>query len=321
MLLERRLLGCGPGPRIALLSGLGLAWLAAVVKLLPVCVAAPYAGLPEEVRYWFDNVSEARSLLDLFGRNPVPAVAFSALPLVALAFLGERAMRRGSRDDPRWMALAALVLATAAAMGWQIRSAPQAGLVAAAALVPWAAKVNRSAAELTTYLGRLSARLLVPVACLTLMLIVPSWIGRTLGTAQPPAEPCELSPALTILNDPDGLGALPRTVAAPINLGPALLLLTGHSALAAPVHRNVRGLVDHRRLFGGTEAEALSVVKARGVAAILFCNRYAWVTRHPDRPGYLNERLAAGEPPTWLVPALTRDGMALYLVRLAGNAE
>ena len=315
LLLERQLPQCGPMPRTALLGGLGMAGLASVAGLLPICVIAPYAGLPDELRYWFGSVAEAQSLLSLLAATPGNAIAMATLPLAALAFAGAQAMRPGSRDDRRWMALAALLLATGAAMAWQVRSAPQAGLAAAVALVPLAAEVNRRATDFTTLLGRLAARLSLPIFCLAL-LTAPQWTARTFATpARPPEEPCELQPALAVLNDPGEFGATPRTIAAPIDLGPELLLLTAHSVLAAPVHRNVRGLRDHRRLFGGTEQEARGIVEARDVAAILFCSRYAPFTNHPNRPGYLNERLAAGNPPPWLAPVLLRDGMGLYRVR------
>ena len=315
MLFERHLPQWGPMPRIAVLGGLGMAGLAAVLSLLPICVIAPYADLPDELRYWFDWVAEAQSLLSLLGAKPGTAIAMAVLPLTALAFAGAQAVRPSSRGDRRWMALAALLLATVAAMAWQIRSAPQAGLVAAVALVPLAAKVNHRAADLATLLGRLGTRLCVPILCLALLTALPLAV-RTFGAAERPSgEPCEPLPALAVLNDPGELGATPRTIAAPIDLGPKLLLMTAHSVLAAPVHRNAHGLRDHRRLFAGSEQEAREIVEARDIAAILFCSRYARFTNYPNRPGFLNERLAAGNPPAWLTPMLLRDGMGLYRVR------
>lgn len=318
VLLEQRWPWCGVAPRLAVLGGVGLVGLMSLANQLPLCAIVPYADLPAELRYWFDHVREAQPLFGLLLAKPGVAIGTAALPLVALAFAGVRSLRRDTRNDSRWMALAVLVLGTGAAMAWQIRSAHLAGLAAAVALVPLAVEADRRAQSLATLLGRLSARLCVPIACLALI-AGPSWATRALAAETKPSAPsCELAPALTVLNDPAGLGAWRRIVAAPIDLGPAILLLTSHRVLAAPYHRNVRGLTDHRRLYAGSEDEARTVVKTRGIEAILFCRRYERFTRHPDHPGYLNERLAAEEPPAWLTPVMLQDGMGLYRVRPSG---
>ena len=66
--------------------------------------------------------------------------------------------------------------------------------------------------------------------------------------------------------------------------GPTILFLTRHKVLAAPYHRNIQGLSDNRRIFAGTEEEALAMVRARDVEAILFCQKYAPITAYADRP-------------------------------------
>ena len=114
--------------------------------------------------------------------------------------------------------------------------------------------------------------------------------------------------------DPAGLGAEVRTLAAPVDVGPVVLFLTRHKVLAAPYHRNVRGLSDNRRIFAGTEEQALATVRARGVDAVLFCRIYMQVSAYSDRPAFLNERLASGRVPWWLRPVATTDGMGLYQV-------
>lgn len=111
-----------------------------------------------------------------------------------------------------------------------------------------------------------------------------------------------------------------RTLAAPIDAGPALLFLTRHRLLAGPYHRNVRGLTDNRRIFAGTEREARATVAARGVEAILFCRNFAGLSNYPDRPAFLDGRLAAGNPPRWLLPVVRGEGIALYRVAPAAAA-
>ena len=38
------------------------------------------------------------------------------------------------------------------------------------------------------------------------------------------------------------------------------------------------------------------------------------VAPYGNRPAFLGERLAADDPPWWLVPAVQKDGMGLYRV-------
>ena len=112
-----------------------------------------------------------------------------------------------------------------------------------------------------------------------------------------------------------------QTLAAPIDTGPRILFLTPHKVLAAPYHRNIEGLTDNRRIFAGTEEQALAAVKARGVGAILFCEAYAFVPAYADRPAFLLDRLVAGDPPRWLVPVARSGGMGLYRVHPGVGVE
>ena len=219
---------------------------------------------------------------------------------------------------PQWTALAMLVLVTTGLAAWQVRGVAQAGLIAAVALVPFAAAMNESAKALRLGLARLGFRLFVPIACLTL-LGAPIWVARAIennAVSSEKEENCTPAMLRGHLTAPNGLGTNAITLAAPIDLGPGILLLSPHSVLAAPYHRNVRGLVDNRRLFAGSEAEALAVVAERGIDAVLFCNKYAHFTDHPDWPGFLNKRLAVQDPPAWLNPVWQEDGVGLYRVNL-----
>ena len=79
----------------------------------------------------------------------------------------------------------------------------------------------------------------------------------------------------------------------------------------------MEGFADHRRIFAGSEAEALAVVARRGIDAVLFCPRYAHFTAYPGEPGFLNDRLTDDRPPDWLVPVARADALALFRVDLS----
>ncbi len=315
--LERLRPAAGRLVRFAAVGGVGLAGLALVATIFPQCAGSPYAGLSAELRYWFDAVEEAQSLFDLYRREPGTAVAFVILPLAALVSVAWQWAHSADWADLGWIALLVLVLSGLALVAWQVRGVAYAGLVASLALIPLAARVNERADRSQRILARVGLRFCIP------MIYVFAVVSLQLESSQPADEQkseCKVSSALAALTDPTGLGAQARTIAAPIDAGPTILFLTRHKVLAAPYHRNIQGLSDNRRIFAGTEEEALAMVRARDVGAILFCQEDTPITAYADRPAFLNDRLGTGRPPWWLVPVMLEDGLSLYQVRPAARA-
>ena len=314
--LERLRPAAGRLVRLAAVGGVGLAGLGLVATIFPQCAGSPYADLSAELGYWFDAVKEARSLFDLYRREPGTAVVFVILPLAALVSVAWQWAHSADWADPGWIALLVLVLSGLALVAWQVRGVAYAGLVASLALIPLAARVNERADRSQRILARVGLRFCIP------MIYVFAVVSLQLESSQPADEQkseCKVSSALAALTDPTGLGAQARTIAAPIDVGPTILFLTRHKVLAAPYHRNIQGLSDNRRIFAGTEEEALAMVRARDVGAILFCQEDTPITAYADRPAFLNDRLGAGRPPWWLVPVMLEDGLGLYQVRPAAR--
>ena len=298
--------------RLLAVGGVGLAGLAGLAAAFPQCAGDPYATLAPVTAYWFEGVNEARSLVELYARSPGRAVAYAVLPAAAVLYAAGRFVH-GPRDLERF-ALLALAVSGLAVLVWQIRAAPYANLVAALALVPLAGAVDVRAQRLARLPARLALRLGIPATCAVA-------VGLPAALDGLPGEPrsrdhsaCDVARVRDALADPDGLGAARRTIAAPIDAGPAILLLSPHAVLAAPYHRNARGFADNRLVFAGTEAEARSTIAVRGVDAVLFCAKYAGLTDFDDRPAFLDSRLAADRPPAWLVPVSRQRGVALYRV-------
>ena len=307
--------------RLATVGCVGMAGLALAVAIFPQCAGGPYSGLVDDIRYWLLRVNEAQSLADLFGRKPGVAVSAIILPAVALVALGWQWMRASDRSDPRRFVLAVLVLSGLAVTAWKVRGTGYAGLAAGFALIPVAVAAGERSRRSRRIPAKLGLRVCVPLACAFAVL-------APLKLLPVPAAPggdgwktgCDVKAVLDALNDPAGLGTTARTVAAPIDAGPALLFLTRHKVLAGPYHRNVRGLTDNRRIFAGTEAEARATIAARGVDAILFCRKFAGLSNYPDRPAFLDDRLASDRPPGWLIPVAAGEGIALYRVDQDGIA-
>lgn len=298
--------------RLAAVGGAGVAGLALVAALHPQCASGPYAELAPEIRYWFDNVREVRTLPGFLADRPGTAASYALLPLAAVAVAALRFVRprRAHAVVLQDIALLGLALSGTAVLAWQIRGVGYAGLTAAVALVPLAAALNARAGRLPRLAARLGCRLAIPAACAATVFLPVAIQLAAREPAEDSDDPvCDLGGVLDALDDP-------LRLAAPIDFGPEILLRSPHAVLAAPYHRNVEGLADHRRIFAGDEAEALAVVAHREIDAVLFCPRSVHFTGHPGKPGFLNERLAEDRPPAWLVPVAHSGALALYRVDL-----
>jgi len=306
------------GLRLAAMAAIGGGGLILVALAFPHCMGSPYAHLPAAARYWFEAVSEAQPWTEYFKRKPGVAIGFAVLPVAALLSLVFTWARSREPRAPVWPALVVLVVSGAALLAWQIRGVNYAALVAGLGLVPFAVLVNARADRARALLARVGLRLLVPMMA---VLPVAAPHLEISGKGLKPQDAanfrvgCDVNNAVAALNDPNGLGARPLTIVAPVDAGPAVLVLTRHRVLAAPYHRNVRGLADNRRIFAGTEADARSTLAKRGVGAVLFCRKHAGLSVYDGQPAFLNERLAAGRPPDWLTPVMSADGLSLYRVR------
>lgn len=313
-LVRETLPDSGWGIRLVAIGGSGIALAGILVALFPQCAGGPYAELAPGARYWLDRVSEAQSLPQYFAGKPGTATGFAMLPVVATVATAIR-LRRGGWTDPLRLAALLLALSGVAVGWWQIRGLPYAALVAAIALLPVTQTLNAHVAKMPRLAARLALRLSVPLAYVA-ALILPVLVQVTVWPATEDDRPtCELDDVLPALHDPHGFERNALTIAAPINLGPEILFRTPHFVLAAPYHRNGRSIADIRRIFAGTEAQALATATDRGVDAIIFCSRYTDTMAYPDRQGFLSERLGNADPPDWLTH-VAGDGNGAQLYRM-----
>ena len=316
--IERSKPTAGCRLRLVTVGGIGIGSLALAALAFPQCAGNPYANVPVEIHYWLTLVQEAQSLVDWFHWKPGNAVSIVILPLAALVSVAWQWSRSSDRGDPCWIALSVLMLSGIALVVWQVRGAPYAGLVAGIALLPLATGMNERARRSKTALTRAGQRVCVPTMCI-LAIVLP-----LLFLSDPDRSGddwqrgwgfrCDVRSLLASLTDPTGFGAEAQLIAAPIGVGPSILFLTHHEVLAAPYHRNARGLSDFRLIFAGSEEQAVETMRARDVDAVLFCRRARPASAFADRPAFLNARLASGDPPWWLIPLFRDDDMGLYRV-------
>ncbi|HEY0129974.1 MAG TPA: AcrB/AcrD/AcrF family protein, partial [Allosphingosinicella sp.] len=283
-------IGLAAAAGAALAAGFALAW--------PHCLGRLEGASPELVRLWLGNVREARPL---YMHGYSTAISVAALPVAGLA--GYAAMLwRHRRDEEKlvaWGATAAPALLAALLLLWQSRAGPAAQLLAvpgATALV-WLAIVSRF--------------MLVRVAgTLALFLIASGLLPQQILRYFPPKP----RPGMTVVNKANNLcptlwalkpvAQVPRgQVLTFVDLGPRLIALTHHDAVAGPYHRNGQDIIDVMRAFRGTPEAARATVERRGIDYVLICPGLSESTVYSSqaRQGFYMQ-LVRGKVPVWLQP-------------------
>jgi hypothetical protein len=293
----------------ALAAGFALAW--------PHCLAGRLEGAsPELVRLWLGNVREARPI---YMHGYATTVSVCALPVAGL--IGYAAMLWSHRRDEAklvaWGATAAPALLAAALLLWQSRAGPAAQLLAVpgATALAWLAigRIFASRFLLARVLGTVFAFLLVSGILAQQAL---TWL---------PAKP---KPGMKAVNKANGdcptLWALRPVAQVPrgqvltfVDLGPRLIAVTHHDAVAGPYHRNGADIIDVMRAFRGSADNARSTIERRRIDYVLICPGLSESTVYASQAkGGFYMQLVRGRVPAWLqrVPLPARSPYRMWRV-------
>lgn len=301
----------------------------------PQCLASAYQIEPELDRLWLSHIREAKPLTAQSLSAAIPIVALPVGGLLA-ALLGCFAARQ---DKERLWAWGSVMLMVGFALGltfWQIRSGPAAQLIAIPAVawvgygaIEWL--VRGSAGE------RLSALLALLIAVLSFNgdLVYPQL--QKIGLAKPPAPAtaatkardarfkrintantrCRTQPALAALDQ-----LPPATIMTMVDLGPRLIAMTHHSAIAGPYHRNGKAILDLHHAYDGNAATFLDTARRHGARYFLLCQDFPEGTIYRARSrGGMYDQLEKGQIPAWLKPVELKSGFTLpyRLYRIEGG--
>jgi hypothetical protein len=286
--------------RLGLAAAAGAVLAAAFALVWPHCLGRLEGASPELVRLWLGNVREARPL---YMHGYATAIGIAALPVAGL--IGYAAMLwRHRRDEARliaWAAPAALALLGASLLLWQSRAGPAAQLLAVpgATALAWLAiaRIRASGSVFVRVVGTALAFLLVSGILVQQAL---SYIPR----AQKPGMKAvnkanNLCPTLWALKP---VAQLPRgQVLTFVDLGPRLITVTHHDAVAGPYHRNGRDIVDVMRAWRGSADNARATIERRGIDYVLICPGLSESTVYASqaKDGFYVQ-LARGKVPAWL---------------------
>lgn len=256
----------GKVDRLAVVAILGAALVAGFASFFPICLAGPFTGMSDLVRqHWLLKVNEMTSARTFIARGQWEALAFYPVLLIATLV----ASRFALRGRP-WLVAAAFLWP-----GLILGLVEFRGIYVASGLVPFvaAAFIDRVLAHAAQRPSRRRwGEAAVAAGLVSTIWIAPAALGEALfpwtRTAADPqgAKACMTDDAL------QGLASLPPgAVLAPVFMGPAILLHTAHSVIAAPYHRAVPEIAASLEGLGGTEADLRRVLTQRHVAYVVAC--------------------------------------------------
>ncbi|WP_099186426.1 hypothetical protein [Sphingobium fuliginis] len=275
----------------------------------------PFRALgPVAYRLWYLQVKEGRPVWEqgllMAGIILLPA----AMGLVSTIVAAWRATEREARD--RWIVIALLLTGALAVAILVLRAMSVAHVLA----LPGTAWLLLAIFQHIQSWSRAVARILVTASVAILLTpagLCGAWILITSGAAekeQPETVNCRTAALLAPLR------ALPRsTLFAPLDLGPDILVRTGHSVIGTAHHRNAAGIT--AVIDGFTEApeKAFATIMrlngGRGADYLLICNEMNEIKHYrADFPKGLAAALKRNRPPRWLQPVPTKGPLRIYKV-------
>jgi hypothetical protein len=341
-LLERRRLG-GHGvlARAGVAGVLGAAALGLLWLLQPALLADPMAnGDALYMAKHMANIEELQPAIDLpdtvegawakgaWVEAAAKPLLWLGLALLAGPWLMVRLVITAGRERLAWayiaLGVAVFLPLAAARLRWAFY--PELLL-----LIPYAgfagAALERLAARLPAPAMGVARPLLVIALCVWYAIpTAASNAGPQVGAAVRTAAACPIRSLAPVLNDPEGLGARPRTLLAFIDFGPELLYRTPHAVLAIPNHRYQPGFATGYRIMTARDTGAVErALRGAGVELVLLCPESAerWFYDTEDGARTLNQALREGDPPAFLrtlaLPGPLSEQFRLFAVRPAAE--
>ena len=281
--------------------GIGLLAVASVsgatlIGIAPACTRGPFVALdPLVASFWYQHVAEG---LPVWRQDPAIVAHMLCLPLVGLVGCWAARRRATAPAQVDWATLSFLLAAALAVSLLVQRGAGLANLLA----LPGAVFLVHAILERSRTLAPLSrvAALLGAVA-----LVMPGLPAAALVEEAAPssaragsARQCVDARELRLLR------ALPQsTLAAPLDIGPAILIHTPHRIIASGHHRNAAAMRDVIEIFTRDPADARRILQRRSARYLVVCPDLIEPQLYAERsPRGLWAELAAGRTPPWLVP-------------------
>lgn len=287
--------------RLAIALAAGAVLAAAFAIAWPHCLGRLEGVSPELDEMWLSRVREA---LPVYRHDRGVIAAVVLLPLAGLVGYGLMLWRERRNPDawPIWAALGFLALIPAALLLWQTRAGGAAQLLAvpgATALV-WIL-ISRAQAE-RSLIVRVTGTVLgfaLVSGILVQQIVAAIPKKERSGTAKAANQANAKCPTLAALRP---IAQQPRGyVFTHVDLGPRLITVTHHQAVAGPYHRNQQAILDVMKGFRGTAESARATIMRRGIDYVLICPGLSESTVYAAAaPKGFYVQLRDGKVPGWL---------------------
>lgn len=301
----------------------------------PQCRTGVYQLSPELQKSWLSYIREAKPLAAQSRASWVPMTAMPAAGLICALF-GCWSARRDFERLWAWGTVALMIAFALGLMVWQIRAAAAAQLIAIPPIA-WAMWTLLVALFTARWWWKIGAVLglagLGSAACAyEVYPIANRAIANLTGTGKPAAKPATIPPASSkpkvIATKSGGISAAPKarpanngnrcrtlpalqplnqipaaTIFTLVDLGPRLIAVTHHSAIAGPYHRNGTAILDIHHAFDGSPETFRKIAAAHGATYLLACPGFAEGTIYQARsPRGFYARVLRGEKFGFLEP-------------------
>lgn len=290
-----------------------------ILLFWPHCLSRPEGISPELEKLWFSQITEVKPV---YGQRLPIALGIMVVPFMGL--IGSLWMlwrTRGSRDLLRWLPIALLSVGSFTMLLWQTRAGPAAQVLALA-----------GTAALTFHLippMRRSSSVLVRVVGVVFAFLTFSGIGPYLLLGKLPLEETsarhktirKASGSCPTLHAMKPIAQLPATtIFTFVDLGPRLITVTHHSAIAGPYHRNGDAILDVHHAFDGTPENARKIIAKHKATLLLICPNMPKSTLYSTRSlnGFYAQ-LDKGKVPEWLEPVALPAKSPFKLWRVKGE--
>ncbi|GGE86436.1 AcrB/AcrD/AcrF family protein [Sphingomonas prati] len=311
---------------IVVAGAFALAW--------PQCLGTPERLSPELRALWFVHINEVRPLYAHSWRTWFPVGLPPVIGLVGYALMLWRT--RGTVLFPAWATVALLGLTSAALMAWQTRSGPPAQILAVPGIAGLAwfvlprlahhrlmvVRVGGTIAAFLLLSGTIAGIVVraIPNEAATPTAPIGATTGKARKTGPAPTyrnrvalanRRCPTLPALR------PIARIPTaTVLTFVDLGPRLIAMTHHRAIAGPYHRNQTAILDVIHAFRGSPDQARAIMAKHGATLLLICPGMSESTIYnAEAKGGFYWQLARNRVPAWLTPVPLPAGSPFKLWR------
>ncbi|MEO5937664.1 MAG: AcrB/AcrD/AcrF family protein [Sphingomonas sp.] len=304
--------------RLGLAVAAGAAIVAGFALLFPQCLGRPEQVSPELARNWLNNVREAKPVYTHPFRTAFPIVALPLIGLIGAVVAAKRAFDDRAPNMVGWAAVALFTLFACLMLLWQTRAGPAAQMLA----VPGAAALIWIAVPLTLGSGNMLVRVFGTAAVVLfasgafsalsiqfLPIDKPDKRSQTINRA---AGRCPAYNNMVAINRYP-----PGTVFSFVDLGPRIIVVSHHKAVAGPYHRNGDAILDVQHAFGRSPDLFRAIAAKHGATYLLVCPNMPESTIYRARnPGGFYDRLARGETFAFLQPLPLPKNSPLRLFRI-----